>query len=160
MATDKPDATSQTEATPIPATAPVKDASRPQLSASEVVTGKKYEPGFRADGSAYPGVDPDTGERKAVTWAGLREEFGDREGARLYNDLAVAAFGGVQPGKPSLSYITAIDEKYFRARQKDQFGKFTESEEEYEKAHAKFRGRGERVKKLMAEAEAAKAKGV
>lgn len=119
---------------------------------------KKYEPGFDAEGKAYPGVDPDTGERKAVTWAGLRAEFGEREGSRLYNDLAVAAFGGVQPGRPSLSYITAIDEKYFRSRQRDQFGAFTETEEDYEKARSKFRARGDRAKKLMADAE--KAKGV
>ena len=117
---------------------------------------KKIEHGFRADGTAFPGVDPDTGERKAVTWAGLREEFGEREGARLYNDLAVAAFGGVQPGKPSLSYITAIDEKYFRSRQRDQFGNFTESEADYEKVRSKFQARGDRAKKLLADAEAAK----
>jgi len=117
---------------------------------------KKIEHGFNAEGKAYPGVDPDTGERKAVTWDGLRAEFGEREGARLYNDLAVAAFGGVQPGRPSLSYITAIDERYFRSRHRDQFGGFTESEEDFEKARTKFRARGERVKKLMADAEAAK----
>src|ERR1044072_5005780 len=125
-------------------------AAAAQPTKTEIVTGKKYEPGFRSDRTAYPGVEPDTGERKAVTWAGLREEFGDREGARLYNDLAVAAFGGVQPGKPSLSYITAIDEKYFRTRQKDQLGKFTESEEDYKKAREKFMARAERAKKLMA----------
>jgi len=122
-------------------------------------TKAKYEPGMRADKTAYPGVDPDTGERKAVTWTGLREEFGEREGARLYNDLAVAAFGGVQPGRPSLSLITALDEKYFRSRHKDQFGNFSESEEDYAKAKEKFTARGERVKKLMSDAETAKAKG-
>jgi hypothetical protein len=127
-----------------------------QPTKTEIVTGKKLAHGLRADGTAYPGVDPDTGERKAVTWDGLREEFGEREGARLYNALAVAAFGGVQPGRPSLSYITAIDEKYFRTRQKDQFGRFTESEADYDKAREKFRARGERAKKLIADAEAAK----
>lgn len=131
-----------------------------QPTKTEIVTGKKYDPGFRSDGTAYPGVDPDTGERKAVTWAGLREEFGEREGARLYNAVAVAAFGGVQPGRPSLSYITAIDEKYFRSRQKDQLGNFTESEADYEKVRAKFVARGERAKKLMTDSETAKAKGV
>lgn len=129
------------------------------LPTTPVKTGKKHDPGFRANGTAYPGVDPDTGERKAVTWAGLREEFGEREGSRLYNDLAVAAFGGVQPGRPSLSLITALDEKFFRSRQRDQHGNFNESEADYEKAREKFRARLERVKKIMAEAEAAKAKG-
>src|ERR1051325_261669 len=137
-----------------PETSGAKAVAQP--AKTEITTGKKYEPGFRSDGTAYPGVDPDTGERKAGTWNGLREEFGEREGARLYNDLAVAAFGGVQPGRPSLSYITAIDEKYFRSRQRDQFGAFTESQEDYEKARGKFRARGERAKKLMADAEAAK----
>src|ERR1043165_2960635 len=147
MATQDPNTQSRdTAATPAAA----------QPTKTEIVTGKKYEPGFRSDSTAYPGVDPDTGERKAVTWAGLREEFGEREGARLYNDLAVAAFGGVQPGRPSLSYITAIDEKFFRSRQKNQFGAFTESEAEYEKAREKFRGRAEKVKKMVTDAEAAK----
>src|ERR1051325_3033943 len=130
-----------------PETSGAKAVAQP--TKTEIVTGKKYEPGFRSDGTAYAGVDPDTGERKAVTWSGLREEFGDREGARLYNDLAVAAFGGVQPGRPSLSYITAIDEKYFRSRQRDQFGAFTESQAEYEKAREKFRGRAEKAKKMV-----------
>jgi hypothetical protein len=124
---------------------------------TEIVTGKKYEPGFRADKTAYPGVDPDTGERKAVTWAGLREEFGEREGAQLYNALAVAAFGGVQPGRQSLSLITALDEKYVRLRHRDpNTGQFTESEEDFQKARAKWVARREQVKKLMADAEAAK----
>ena len=140
--------------TEIKSTETPKPAASPTDAKPAVV--KKIEHGFRADGTAFPGVDPDTGERKAVTWAGLREEFGEREGAILYNGIAVAAFGGVQPGKPSLSYITAVDEKYFRSRQKDQFGRFTESEAEYAKALEKFQARGERVKKLLADAEAAK----
>jgi hypothetical protein len=140
-------------------TAKPEPKAQEQPAKTEAVT-KRPEVGFRADNTAYPGVDPDTGERKAVTWSGLREEFGEREGARLYNAVAIAAFGGVQPGKPSLSLITAIDEKHFRSRQKDQFGRFTESEDDYEKAREKFRARGERVKKLMADAEATKAKGV
>lgn len=117
---------------------------------------KKREHGFSPEGKAYPGVDPDTGERKAVTWAGLRDEFGEREGAILYNSLAVAGFGGVQPGRPSLSYITGVDEKYFRSRQKNQSGDFTESEADYEKARERFRARAEKLRKLMADAEAAK----
>lgn len=133
--------------------------TQPQPSKAEIVTGRKLEHGFRSDGTAFPGVDSDTGERKAVTWAGLREEFGEREGARLYNAIAVAAFGGVQPGRPSLSYITAIDEKFFRSRQKDG-ERFTESEDDYNKAREKFSARGEKVRKLMVDAEAAKAKGV
>lgn len=142
--------------------ATTEDSANPQAAKpaqptkTEVVTGQKYEPGFRADKSAYPGVDPDTGERKAVTWAGLREEFGEREGARLYNAIAVAAFGGPQPGMPSLSLVTAIDEKFFRSRQRNQQGAFTETEDAYNKARERFRERAEKVKKLMSDAEAAK----
>jgi hypothetical protein len=118
---------------------------------------KKREMGFSIEGKAYPGVDPDTGERKAVTWEGLRAEFGERKGSRLYNDLAVAAFGGVQPGRPDLSLATT-DERWFRARLKNQQGDFSETEEAYEKARGKFRARAEKVKKILADAEAESAK--
>lgn len=111
------------------------------------------EMGFSADKKAYPGVDPDTGERKAVTWDGLRAEFGERKGSRLYNDLAVAAFGGVQPGRPDLSLAT-LDEKWYRGRLKNEMGDFIETEEEYEKVRVKFRARIERAKKILADAEA------
>jgi hypothetical protein len=78
---------------------------------------KKPEAGFNAKGEAFPGVDPDTGERKAVTWNGLREEFGVRNGSKLYNDIAVAGFGGVQPNRPSLSILT-LQSQYMRTRGK------------------------------------------
>jgi hypothetical protein len=118
---------------------------------------KKYRPGFNAAGKAYPGVDPDTEERKAVTWYGLRAEFGDRRGSRLYNDLAVAAFGGVQPGRPDLSLAT-LDEKWFRARLKNEQGDIIETEEAYAKVRDKFMARIEKVKKILADAEAESAK--
>jgi hypothetical protein len=118
---------------------------------------KKREMGFSSEGKAYPGVDPDTGERKAATWEGLRAEFGERRGSRLYNDLAVAAFGGVQPGKPDLSLAT-LDERWFRARLKNQQGEFSETEESYEKARGKFRVRAEKAQKILADAEAQSAK--
>jgi len=70
----------------------------------------KREMGFRPDGTAFPGVDPETGERKAVTYEGLKAEFGQRVGARLYNDIAVAAFGGVLSQYPDLSIATLADE--------------------------------------------------
>jgi hypothetical protein len=116
---------------------------------------KKREAGFNAEGKAYPGVDPDTGERKAVTWHGLRAEFGERKGSRLYNDLAVAAFGGVQPGKPDLSLATTT---LFRARLKNTQGDFIETEEAYEKVRTKFLARAEKVKKILVDAEAESAK--
>lgn len=62
--------------------------------------------GFRADQTPYPGVDPVTGERKAVTYNGLREEFGTTEGVRLYNAIAVAGFGGVPPDRRPLDLVS------------------------------------------------------
>jgi|SRR5215213_4719895 len=118
---------------------------------------KKREAGFSAEGKAYPGVDPDTGERKAATWDGLRAEFGERRGSRLYNDLAVAAFGNVQPGRPDLSLAT-LDLKWFRGRLKNNQGDFIETEEAYEKVRVKFLARIDRVKKILGDAEAESAK--
>jgi hypothetical protein len=110
----------------------------------------KREAGFSVEGKAFPGVDPDTGERKAVTWDGLRAEFGERRGSRLYNDLAVAAFGGVQPGRPDLSVVTTT---LFRGRLRNKQGDVIETEEAYESARKKFNARAERVRKILADAE-------
>jgi hypothetical protein len=71
---------------------------------------KKVKPGFRADGTAYPGVDPVTGERRTVTYNGLREEFGEVKGTRLYNLIASAGYGGVMRHKPALSLRSLRDE--------------------------------------------------
>jgi hypothetical protein len=143
-------------ATTDPASTQSTDA-KPQPAGAEPVKGKKHDPGFRADGTAYPGVDPDTGERKAVTWDGLRAEFGERRGSRLYNELAVAAFAGVQPGRPDLSLAT-LDEKRFRPPLKNSQGDRVESEEDYEQARVKFRGRIERAKRILADVETEAAK--
>lgn len=67
-------------------------------------------PGFRADGTVYPGVDPATGERKAVTLPGLKEEFGDALGVQVYNAIAVAAYGGVPPDHRPLDLVSLRDE--------------------------------------------------
>lgn len=108
-------------------------------------TTKKREAGFNAEGKAFPGVDPDTGERHAVTWNGLREEFGVRTGSKLYNDIAVAGFGGVQPSRPALSLLT-LQDKYMRSRGKH------ESEEDFAKVTERFQGRRAKVEQLLAEA--------
>lgn len=106
---------------------------------------KRREPGFNAEGKAFPGVDPDTGERHAVTWAGLREEFGERKGSKLYNDIAVAGFGGVQPHRPALSLLT-LQDRYMRPRGKH------ESEQDFAKVTEKFKARRTKVEQLLAEA--------
>lgn len=46
--------------------------------------------GFDDSGKAYPGVDPQTGDRKAVTLAGLKREFGPSKGQRIYEEVARA----------------------------------------------------------------------
>ncbi len=93
------------------------EASQADIAGTASVTAEKSsakrgkrEAGFRPDGQAFPGVDPETGERKAVTYEGLKAEFGQRVGARLYNDIAVVAFGGVLPQHPDLSIATLADE--------------------------------------------------
>ena len=106
---------------------------------------KKPEPGFNAENQPFPGVDTDTGERQAVTWDGLRAEFGARIGSRLYNDIAIAAFGGPQPGRPALSLLT-LQDKYLRPRGKH------ETEEEFSKTKERFSQRRAKVEQLLAEA--------
>lgn len=115
-------------------------------------TTKKREAGFNAEGKAFPGVDPDTGERHAVTWNGLREEFGVRTGSKLYNDIAVAGYGGVQPNRPALSLLP-LQDKYLRPQGKH------ETAEEYAKVAERFRVRRAKVETLLAEAEAQLLKG-
>jgi len=86
------------------------ESTQGEVPQKDAATAKKYRPGFRGDGSAYPGVDPVTGERRTVTYNGLREEFGDAVGIRLYNLIASAGFGGVMRHRPALSLRTLRDE--------------------------------------------------
>ncbi len=92
------------------------------------------------------GIDPDTFQRKAVTYKGLLEEFGKPVGPRLYNDIAVAAFGGVPSNRADLSIMTLEDE-YISARKPD------ESEELFNARLEKHRARRKRVEELITEAE-------
>lgn len=92
------------------------------------------------------GIDPETFERKAVTYKGLLEEFGKPVGPRLYNQIAVAAFGGVPSNRADLSIMTLQDE-YIMPRGRD------ESEEAFNARLAKHRARRKKVEDLIAEAE-------
>lgn len=92
------------------------------------------------------GIDPETFERKAVTYKGLMEEFGKPVGPRLYNDIAVAAFGGVPSNRADLSIMTLKDD-YIMPRGRD------ESEEAFNTRMEKHRARRKRVEELIAEAE-------
>lgn len=92
------------------------------------------------------GIDPETFERKAVTYKGLLEEFGKPVGPRLYNDIAVAAFGGVPSNRADLSIMTLQDE-YIMPRGRD------ESEEAFNARMAKHRARRKKVEDLIAKAE-------
>ena len=92
------------------------------------------------------GIDPETFERKAVTYKGLMEEFGRPVGPRLYNQIAVAAFGGVPSNRADLSIMTLQDE-YIMPRGRD------ESEEVFNARMEKHRARRAKVEQLIAEAE-------
>jgi hypothetical protein len=92
------------------------------------------------------GIDPDTFERKAVTYKGLLEEFGKPVGPRLYNDIAVAAFGGVPSNRADLSIMTLQDD-YIMPRGRD------ESDEAFNARLQKHRARRAKVEQLIADAE-------
>ncbi len=92
------------------------------------------------------GIDPDTFERKAVTYKGLIEEFGKPAGPRLYNAIAVAGWGGVPANRADLSIMTLQDE-YIMPRGRD------ESEEEFNTRMEKHRAVRAKVEQLIAEAE-------
>lgn len=99
------------------------------------------------------GIDANTYERKALTWAGAIQEFGKPIGPRLYNEVHVAAFGPVPPGKNDIN-LMSLEDKWMSPRKPD------ESDEEYETRKQKFTARRERVKELIAAAEKEVAKGV
>lgn len=48
----------------------------------------KNRPGFNEKGEAYPGVDPESGERMAVTYEGLQDEFGKKRGEEIYFEIS------------------------------------------------------------------------
>ncbi|HEX7313299.1 MAG TPA: hypothetical protein VF297_05235 [Pyrinomonadaceae bacterium] len=64
-----------------------------------------HRAGFSKEGKAYPGVDPDTGERKALTYEGAQKEFGPKTGAELYHAVALAGGFGRVEGNPDLSLV-------------------------------------------------------
>lgn len=43
--------------------------------------------GFNDKGEPFPGVNPETGERMAVTLEGLKKEFGPSKGERVYKEI-------------------------------------------------------------------------
>lgn len=92
------------------------------------------------------GVDSETFERKAVTYNGLIKEFGRPLGPQIYNAIAVAAFGGVQPNRNALS-IETLKDKWLVPRAAN------ESDEDWAKREEKHRTQREKVYKLLADAE-------
>lgn len=92
------------------------------------------------------GIEPDTFERKAVTWDGLIEEFGRPVGPQLYNAIATAGWRGVPANKGDLS-IETLKDRWIVPRQAK------ESEDEFSKRMTKHRETRERVERLIAEAE-------
>lgn len=102
--------------------------------------------GVEADKLRRRGIDPDTFERRAVTYQGLIEEFGKPAGPRLYNEIAAAAFGGAQPGHPDLSIIT-LEDRWISPRTPE------ESDEEFGKRLGRHRATRAKVQQLFADAE-------
>lgn len=99
------------------------------------------------------GIDANTYERKALTWTGAIQEFGKPIGPRLYNEVHVAAFGPVSPGRNDLN-LMSLEDKWMSPRKPD------ETDEEYGTRKQKFTTRRERVKELIVAAEKEVAKGV
>lgn len=99
------------------------------------------------------GIDADTFERKALTWDGAIREFGKPIGPRLYNEVHVAAFGPISPGRNDLN-LMSLEDKWMSPRKPD------ETDEEFEDRQKKFTARRERVHQLIAAAEKEAAKGV
>lgn len=52
-------------------------------------------PGFDKEGKPYPGVDPKTGKRKALTLEGAKAEFGEEGGEEVYRQIMVAGGYGI-----------------------------------------------------------------
>jgi len=98
------------------------------------------------------GIDANTYERKALTWAGAIQEFGKPIGPRLYNDVHVAAFGPVPPGRNDIN-LMSLDDKWMSSQKAD------ETDEDFGARKKKFTERRERVHQLIAAAEQEAAKG-
>lgn len=136
------------------ANAPVLTGAEVTKSAAAAGIARVRRLGFKPDkiGDAEAeqlrrvGIDSETFERKAVTYKGLLEEFGRPIGPRLYNDIAVAAFGGVPSNRADLSIMTLQDD-YIMPRGRD------ESDESFNARMKKHRDRRAKVEQLIAEAE-------
>lgn len=59
--------------------------------------------GFDDKGNAYPGVNPETGERVNVNLDALKSEFGPKRGEEMFLKVAAVAGGG----NPSLTLRAA-----------------------------------------------------
>jgi hypothetical protein len=122
------------------------------IKSTDIASTKKANPLAARFGNVDPqvlqkrGIDPETFERKAVTYKGLIEEFGKPVGPRLYNAIAVAGWGGVPANRADLSIMTLQDD-YIMPRGRD------ESEEEFNTRMEKHRAVRVKVEQLIAEAE-------
>jgi hypothetical protein len=109
-----------------------------------------FDPGKIGDSEAEQlrrfGIDPETFERKAVTYNGLLKEFGRPRGPQIYNAIAVAAFSGVQSNRNALS-IETLKDRWIARRTS------TESDEEFARRQDVHRAQREKVYKILADAE-------
>ena len=99
------------------------------------------------------GIDANTYERKALTWAGAIQEFGKPLGPQVYNAVHTAAFGPVSPGRNDIN-LMSLEDRWMSPRKPD------ETDEDFKARKQKFVARRERVHQLIAAAEQEVAKGV
>jgi len=104
------------------------------------------------------GIDADTYERKALTWGGAIAEFGKPVGPRLYNEVHTTAFGPVPPGRNDIN-LMSLEDQWMTPRRSNPALQDFETDQEFEERKQKFKARRERVKKLIAAAEAEAEKG-
>lgn len=66
--------------------------------ATEARAAAAQRPGFTREGKPYPGVDPKTGERRALTLEGAKKEFGPKRGEEVYLEVMRAGgYGEIHP---------------------------------------------------------------
>lgn len=80
---------------------------------------KKTKSGFNDKGEAYPGVNPETGERVTVTLEGLKKEFGPKAGEVKYRAIGQAlgvrdAFAPLEQYSPDIQIKGISNELQFK----------------------------------------------
>jgi hypothetical protein len=83
---------------------------------------KAKKAGFDAEGKAYPGVHPETGERVTVTLGALKKEFGAKKGEEMYRSIAgvtqtVGMFDSLEQYAPDIQIAGMSPEIQFKVNE-------------------------------------------